>query len=238
MTETGSTTPSALHEHILEVLGEDIVSGRLATGARILSADIAERFGASRSAVREVVRVLESMGLLEVRRKAGLEVLPAAQWNPYAPQVIRWRLAAPDRLEFLHALSQLRSAVEPLAARLAADQASPGQRAALVGSVMGMVETSRRADQDAYLSHDIAFHRTVLESSGNPLLAGLADVVGEVLRGRTHHALMPNEANPEALRLHQDVAARIAAGDASGAERAMAEIVTEADAAVQALADD
>lgn len=238
MTETGPATPSALHEHILDTLGEDIVAGRLAPGSRILSADIADRFGASRSAVREVVRVLESMGLLEVRRKAGLEVLPPARWNPYAPQVIRWRLAAPDRIEFLHALSQLRSAVEPLAARLAAEHASPALRASLVGSVMGMVETAREADQEAYLAHDTAFHRCVLESSGNPLLAGLADVVGEVLRGRTRHSLMPAEANPEALRLHQEVAARIAAGDAAGAERAMAEIVTEADAAVQMLRDD
>lgn len=237
MVDTASPTPSALHERILETLGQDIVAGRLPPGTRILSADVAERFGASRSAVREVVRVLESMCLVEVRRKAGVQILPSERWNTYAPEIIRWRLAGPDRLRFLHALSQLRSAVEPLAARLAAQHAASTQRAALVGAVMGMVETSHQADQDAYLGHDIAFHRVILESSGNPLLAGLADVVEEVLRGRTRHSLMPHIANPQALALHQEIAACIASGDAAGASRAMAQIVTEADDAVQAVAE-
>lgn len=226
---------SALHERLLESLGADIVAGRLAPGTRILTAEIADRFGASRSALREVVRVLESMGLVEVRRRAGVEILPRDRWNPYATRLIRWRLAGPDRIEMLHSLSQLRSAIEPLAARLAATSATSEQRATLLAAVTGMTEQSRRADEALYLDHDVAFHRVILDASGNPFLAALGDVVGEVLRGRTQYHLMPREADPTALRLHQDVAFAIAEGAPDAAERAMAAIVAEADQAVQAV---
>ncbi|TYL53274.1 FadR/GntR family transcriptional regulator [Agromyces mariniharenae] len=229
------SSSSALHEQVLESLGADIVAGRLPPGTRVLTADVAERFGASRAALREVVRVLESMGLVEVRRRAGVEILPPARWNPYATRLIRWRLAGADRIGVLHQLSQLRSVVEPLAARLAASAATSEQRAALVGAVMGMVEHARHADEGTYLEHDIAFHAAVLDASCNPFLAALGEVIGEVLRGRTQHALMPAEANPVALRLHQDVASYIAEGRPEEAERAMAAIVAEADEAVQQL---
>ncbi|MGX5695772.1 FadR/GntR family transcriptional regulator [Agromyces soli] len=225
---------SALHERILDSLGADIVAGRLAPGTRLLTADVADRFGASRSAMREVVRVLESMGLVEVRRRAGVEILPVERWNPYATRLIRWRLDGPDRLDTLRSLSQLRSAIEPLAARLAATGATAAQRAAIVSAVLGMVEHSDHADESAYLAADVAFHTAVLEASGNPYLSALGEVVGEVLRGRTHHALMPAHANPEALSLHQQVAAFITEGRPDDAERAVAAIVTEA---TQALAD-
>lgn len=233
--DTTLSGSSALHERLLESLGADIVAGRLAPGTRILTADIAERLGASRSALREVVRVLESMGLVEVRRRAGVEILPRDRWNPYATRLIRWRLAGPDRIEMLHSLSQLRAAIEPLASRLAATNATSEQRAALIAAVAGMSEQSRRADEAPYLDHDVAFHQALLDASGNPFLAALGDVVGEVLRGRTQHRLMPREANPAALRLHQEVAFAIAEGNPDEAERASAAIVTEADRAVQEL---
>ena len=228
---------SAQHHRLLDTIGRRIVEGELAPGARLLTADVAAELGASRSAMREVVRVLETMGMVEVRRRAGVEVLPAERWSPYAPEVIRWRLDGSDRLRTLHELSQLRSAIEPLAARLAAGQADATQRAALVKAVLGMVEHGERADEPAYLQHDIDFHAAVLRGSGNPYLAGLADVVAALLHGRTTHALMPHRADETALRLHQDVAAAITSRDAEAAASAMAAIVTEADDAVEAMAN-
>ncbi len=223
-----------MHERFLENLGADIVAGRLAPGTRILTADIAANFGASRSALREVVRVLESMGLVEVRRRAGVEILPPERWNPYETRLIRWRLAGPDRIEVLHSLSELRSAIEPTAARLAATVATSEQRAAVMSAVTGMAEHSRHADEAPYLKHDIAFHQAVLDASGNPFLAALAEVVAEVLCGRTQHNLMPRVADSTALRMHQEVAFAIAEGKAESAAAAMQAIVTEADQAVQA----
>ncbi len=236
MAEGTREAASAQHRRLLDAIGMRIVEGELAPGARLLTADVAAEYGASRSAMREVVRVLETMGMVEVRRRAGVEVLPAERWSPYAPEVIRWRLDGSDRLGALHELSQLRSAIEPLAARLAAAHASPEQRATLVRAVLGMVEHGDRADEPVYLQHDIDFHAAVLRGSGNPYLAGLTDVVAELLHGRTAHALMPHRADETALRLHQDVAAAITSRDPEAAATAMAAIVTEADDAVESMA--
>ncbi len=199
------------------------------------TADVAERMTASRGTVREVVRVLESLGLVEVRRRAGVVILPSARWNPYAPQVIRWKLAGPNRWRTLHEISELRLVVEPLAARLASEHAAREQRRVISASAFGMSQTSDHATEDEYLGHDVRFHRTVLEASGNPMLAALGDVVAEVLTGRTHQGLMPRRANKEAVGLHQEIAALISRSEGEAAARAMTRIVSEADEAIDAL---
>ena len=125
MAEAARDGSSAQHRRLLDTIGMRIVEGELPAGARLLTAEIATALGASRSAMREVVRVLESIGMVDVRRRTGVEVLPAGRWSPYAPELIRWQLDGSDRLRVLHQLAQLRSAIEPLAARLAAEQAGP-----------------------------------------------------------------------------------------------------------------
>ncbi len=223
-----------LHDSVLEKLGRDIVDGSVPVGTRISADDVAVRFDVSRTVVREVVRVLESLGLLTVRRRVGITVLDASHWNSLDPLVIRWHLAGPHRASQLASLSELRSGIEPLAARLAAQRATPDQCGQLTAAVIGMSATSRAANTDAYLAHDSDFHRTLLTASGNPLLRSMSDVVVEVLAGRTRHALMPHRADPNAIRLHGVVASSIQAGDGVAAEQAMLEIVTESAKSIRA----
>jgi DNA-binding FadR family transcriptional regulator len=220
-------TPGPLHDALVEQWGSDIVAGRLPAGSRIASEQAAQQLGVSRTVIREAVRVLESLGLVEARQRVGITVLPADRWTPYDPRVLRWRLAGPERLDHLRSLGELRSAVEPLAARLAADRATPEQCGALAAAVIGMAATSRAANAGAYLQHDIDFHTILLRAAGNPMLAGLTAVVVAVLEGHTEHELMPSVADAEALRLHGEVAAAVQAGDAAGAEAAMRGIVAE-----------
>src|SRR6478672_12374945 len=161
--------PRQLHDSVVQRWGWDIVSGALPPGSRIVAEDAAEQLGVSRTVVREAVRVLESMGLITVRRRVGITVLSPDHWNPFDPNIIRWRLAGPDRLDHLQYLSELRSAIEPLAARLAATRATPGHCGALTAAVIGMSTTARSANAESYLSHDSEFHRTLLLASGNPM---------------------------------------------------------------------
>lgn len=173
--------------------------------------------------------------MIRVRRKVGITILPAEDWSPYDPNVVRWRLAGPQRFEHLNALCELRSAIEPLAARLAAEHATPEQCGELTAAVIGMSSTARAANGVAYLRHDADFHRMLLGASGNPMLRGLGDVVVAVLIGRTEHALMPRVAEPEAVRLHGVVASSIQAGDGAAAEQAMLGIVRESSTAVETV---
>ena len=177
--------------------------------------------------MREAVRVLESLGMVETRQRVGITVLPESRWSPYNPRVLRWRLDGPDRIAHLRELGELRQAVEPMAARLAAVRATPEQCGELTAAVMGMSATARMANSESYLEHDIRFHTTLLHASGNPMLSSLGSIVVAVLEGRTEHALMPSVANPEAVRLHGDVAAAVQAGDADAAEQSMRSILAE-----------
>lgn len=239
MCETEAMVDSAgslpLHDSVLDRLGADIASGVIAPGARISSDEIAARFEVSRTVAREVVRVLESLGMVSIRRRAGITVLDPSHWHALDPKLIRWQLAGPERFTHLARLAELRSGIEPLAARLAAANATPEQCATLTASVMGMSATARSADTPAYLDHDVTFHATLLSASGNPLLAVFAPIVREVLTGRTEHELMPTQANPQALQLHAAVAAAIQGRDGVGAEAAMREIVAESASAIACL---
>jgi len=105
------------------------------------------------------------------------------------------------------------------------------KRYGIARSIAGTPHLSPRrvriASSLAYLEHDVAFHRTLLEASGNDMFAALASVVGEVLAGRIRHDLMPGHPNPAATRLHADVAEAVASGDTVGAARSMQAIVDE-----------
>ncbi len=170
------------------------------------------------------------------RRRVGVTVRPAEEWNVFDPQVIHWRLAGADRPRQLRSLTVLRSAVEPVAAGLAATLATPEQCARLTEHALGMVATSRGQQLDAYLVHDMAFHRTVLNASGNEMFARLGDVVAEVLAGRTEHHVMFADPDPAAVSLHVRVGEAIRERDAARAESLTREIATGAMAELDVLA--
>ncbi|NUT52011.1 MAG: FadR family transcriptional regulator, partial [Saccharothrix sp.] len=124
----GGSGGDALHTSVLDTIGSQIASGELAEG-RVLTLDgIRERFGVSRTVARETMRVLESMGLVTSRRRVGITVRPSSSWQVYDPRLIWWRLAGPHRDAQLRALTELRIAVEPVAAARAAWNASARER--------------------------------------------------------------------------------------------------------------
>jgi DNA-binding FadR family transcriptional regulator len=223
-----SPNVSALHDNVLTSLGAGIVAGGLKPGQVITLDGVSTTHGVSRSVAREVIRVLESMGMVASRRRVGITIQPAEKWNVFDPRVIRWRLESDDRAAQLVSLSELRRGFEPAAAALAAQRANPHQCRIMAAAVSDMVMHGRSGDLEAYLLADKVFHQTLLEASGNEMFRALNGVVAEVLTGRTHHGLMPETPNPVAIELHDEVARAIRMRDDAGAERAMRAIIDEA----------
>jgi DNA-binding FadR family transcriptional regulator len=223
-----TTRGRGLHGQVLESLGPAITAGEYPPGSVLRTDELAQRFEVSRSVMREAVRVLESMDLVESRRRVGVTVRPKAEWNVFDPQVIRWRLAGADRPHQLRSLTVLRSAVEPIAAGMAARHATAEQCAELTECALGMVANSRGHKLEGYLVHDVAFHRVILNASGNEMFARLGDVVAEVLAGRTHHEVMFEDPDPAAVTLHVQVAEAVREGDAARAEALTREITVGA----------
>jgi DNA-binding FadR family transcriptional regulator len=222
----------ALHGSLVTALGTAIVSGQYRPGAILTLDGVSAEHGVSRGVAREAIRVLESMGMVESRRRVGITVRPAEAWNVFDPMLIRWRLDVGDRTALLVSLSELRLGFEPAAAALAARRATPHQCRVMASAVSDMVVHGRSGDLDAYLLADKLFHQTLLEASGNEMFRALTGVVDEVLTGRTQHGMMPLKPKLAAIALHDEVARAIRMGEEQRAEQAMRAIIDEAVSAV------
>jgi DNA-binding FadR family transcriptional regulator len=225
---TSAAALPGLHARVLDQIGTAICGGELASGAVLYIDDLAERYAVSRSVVREALRVLSSRGMVESRRRVGTQIRPATQWNVYDPQVIRWRLASRQRIVQLRSMTELRTAVEPLAARLAAERTTPDAASDLVSTAARMWAVGQSDDEEEFLRLDIEFHRQVLAGSGNEMFVKLHELVAAVLAGRHHYKLMPHHPQEVALKLHADVAQAIQRRDGERAHSAMVQIMQQA----------
>jgi DNA-binding FadR family transcriptional regulator len=224
-----------LHARVVDLLGLAVSSGELPTGSVVRMEELEERYGVSRSVIREALRVLASMGMVSSRRRVGVQILPPTEWNLYDPQLIRWRLASPARIAQLRSLFELRAAVEPEAARLAALRAGSKDASDLMGLAGKLWAAGRDGDATAFLKLDIEFHRLILSSSGNEMFGKLNSLVAEVLTGRTNYGLMPEYPHEEALQMHVDVASAIQRGNPAAARDTMLRITERAMAEMQSL---
>jgi DNA-binding FadR family transcriptional regulator len=200
---------TALHTRVLDELGAEICSGRRDAASTLTLDDVERLFSVSRSVARETVRVLEALGLVVSRQRVGIIVQPEAVWNTFDARVIRWRMSSPERDAEIRALAELRLAVEPEAARLAAERAQPSDAAALVGVAAEMWAAYEQGDAERFHTLDLAFHARLLSISGNHLFARLDSVVGETLAGRHSHELDPAQPTQTSAQLHAAVAAAI-----------------------------
>lgn len=212
---------SGLHARVVDELGLDVSRGTLSAGSIMRIEELEARYSVSRSVIREAIRVLASMGMVMSRRRVGVQVLAPSEWNLFDPQVIRWRLASPHRVNQLRSLTELRAAIEPEAARLAAERASSSE-ASEIFSLAGKLWAAGQAEEvEHFLELDITFHSLILASSGNLMFGKLSTLVAEVLSGRTHYGLMPRHPHDDALQMHVDVASAIQRGHGVDAHTAM-----------------
>lgn len=224
--DDGGSSP-AMHERVLEAVGIAIASGTLPPGSRLTLEGLQQEYGISRTVARDTMKVLESMNLVYSRRRVGIVVQERGLWNVFDPKLVRWRLAS-DRREIQYSsLTELRIAVEPIAAAGAARRASAAERAKLVALAGDLRRLGEAGDLEAFLAVDIEFHRLLLHSCGNEMFASLVGMVAEVLTSRTKQGLMPFKPRNEALQAHEDVAAAVARGDAVMAETAVHHILDE-----------
>ncbi|MFK4482002.1 FadR/GntR family transcriptional regulator [Curtobacterium sp. AB7] len=175
-------------DRVLDQIGDAVVSGAIAVGSRRSIDDLVASTGASRSIVREAVRVLVALGLLTARRRVGVTVLGVREWDVLDPRVVRWRLRGPDGDRVAVELRELRAAIEPVAAAAAARRAPldacADRREALRTTADELAAAATRDDRLDFVIADVRFHALVLDLSGNALYRRLHQVVGQVLRER------------------------------------------------------
>ena len=162
---------SSLAITVSNVLGARIVSGAVTPGTVMKLEELDSEFGVSRSVTREAVKLLEALHVVRARRRIGIVVTEESAWDVSSPAVIEWFLSGPRRDEVISWISELRSAVEPLAVELAAKRATREEVTTMALAVTGMIAAAADRDLDEYLRWDIDFHTVLLQASHNTLVA-------------------------------------------------------------------
>jgi DNA-binding FadR family transcriptional regulator len=161
-----------------ETLGRAIVGGAFEAGFPT-EAELSRQHGLSRSVTREAVKMLTAKGLLSARPKVGTLVEPSERWNLLDPDVLRWLLERKFSLDLLRQFSELRLAIEPTAAALAARFP---QGAGITAIEAGFARMERAAaGEDDVLEADIQFHIAILHAARNPFFGQFEELVRTAL---------------------------------------------------------
>ncbi|MGI8310985.1 GntR family transcriptional regulator [Saccharopolyspora hattusasensis] len=188
-------------ERLAVVVRDAILSGELAPGRLYSAQELGERFGVSRTPVREALLKLANVGLVRIERNRGARILTSTDKD-------------------INEVFTLRLLLEPPAAARAAGQ--PAFPVAELDAALAQM-TAQQDDREAFFAADRAFHDVILRASGNERLAefvaGLRDAIS--LQGRR---TIPGARSPaEILAEHEEIAAAIRAGDRELTARTMHE---------------
>jgi len=168
------------HDQIAAILGTEILQGIHRPGANLPpEPQLIERFQVSRTVMREVMKTLTAKGLVAAKTRIGTRVLDPGSWNYFDPDVLAWRLRMGLDNEFRVSLTEIRRALEPMAAALAARRRTPADIASLRACVSLMAESGHT--RQTFTEADLGFHLAVATASGNPLIRSIAAVIEAAL---------------------------------------------------------
>jgi DNA-binding FadR family transcriptional regulator len=215
-----------LTQSLVQKLGSSIVRGELPAGKSLpIEAELGKKFGASRTVMREAVKILSTKGLIGQRPRVGTFVHPEERWDLLDAEVLTWIL---DR-HFSHALVreflEVRIGIEPAAAALAAVNATDADKE-LLKQKLEKMKGAMSGHFDP-VAADIAFHATILEISHNRFYHQLTPIVETALRFSIR---LTNSAKgaPADYDAHERIYKAIRNGNADAAAKACRELIREA----------
>jgi DNA-binding FadR family transcriptional regulator len=223
MTSSGQN----LTHGVAHSLGSAIVTGIYSASNPIPNeADLCLKYHASRSVVREAVKMLTAKGLLGSRPRLGTWVQPEGNWNLLDPDVLGWLLERKYSPALLIEFTELRLVVEPGAAALAAGAAGTEEQTAIRAALERMLAADRGEDDP--LESDIAFHVSVLRASRNRFYAQFTRFVATALSFSIRATNRYKGVELASIADHRKVADAIFAGRAAAAQEAMRRLIQEA----------
>ncbi len=210
--------PTRVSDSAVDQIMSLIADKRLQPGDRLPSErELVKGLGVSRATVREAMRALEAMGIIEVKAGAGSFVRKAGDRHT-GPNWVPWLLS---HWQEIMELVELRQALETRAARLAAIRASAEQIEAIAATLDRMQAAIEAGDSKAIVAADKTFHEMVAEASGNKLIANVLNVANAAL-SETRGAILSLANRPsKSLAEHRLIWEAIAARDPEQAAQAV-----------------
>ncbi len=219
--------PSRSHTgRVVEDLGLAIISGRQQPGSLLPGdSELIERYGVSRTVLREAVKTLSGKGLLQAKARIGTRVRPRDDWNLFDPDVLIWHARLGFAPEFLAHLGEMRMALEPEAAALAALRRTPEQLEAIWRFVYGMAAPAIAPQE--FVQADLGLHLAIAEAANNPFFQSISTLIEVALVAMlTVSSPVENaERLTQSVGQHRAIAEAIEAGDPEAARAAMRVVV-------------
>jgi GntR family transcriptional repressor for pyruvate dehydrogenase complex len=209
-------TKISISEEIAKQIIDLISNGDLKAGQRLPSErELCEHFGASRSSLREALRCLSIVGVLNARVGDGTSV--AADGGRFLRKIVEWRLIT-ERHD-IENLMEVRIALEGVSAANAALRATRDDIAKFKDLLLKMKVAAKDAKKFAVL--DVEFHIALAQSSGNTLVFDLVSMIrSHLVRALPRVLLLPN-AMPLSAQEHVVIIDAIERHDADAARHAM-----------------
>jgi DNA-binding FadR family transcriptional regulator len=221
---------------VVAELGAQILAGRHRPGETLpREGDLAADFGVSRTSLREAVKVLSAKGLLESRPRTGVRVRPREDWNLLDPAVLSWHPDLTGDRDLMRSLIETRRVIEPPAAAMAAARATAADLARIEAACLG-IEAAYPSDAEAGVEADVAFHRAVIDASGNIVLARLIGAIEAALRAV--FAATSKMMDADGVAAHRVVLEHIRLRHVDGATTAMHRLIDIAAADLEPLLAD
>lgn len=212
---------------MVQALGRSIISGEYNDNEPLpTEAELCEKFGVSRSAVREAIKMLLAKGLINSRPRQGIRILPENEWNIFDPDLLKWMLESKPSKSVLREFFQLRYAIEPEAASLAA-RFGTQEQIAEIGKALEKMKLTQPFSEES-LQADIDFHVSILQASNNRFYFRLRDFIQTALRVTISYTSTAKGDQDSTIDEHSRVFVAIQNKDANEARQYMAKLVNDA----------
>ncbi|MCB8875321.1 FadR/GntR family transcriptional regulator [Acidisoma silvae] len=222
MADVQTSSRPRVHRDVVETLAHRILSGGIKPGESLPNTqNLSAALGVSRSALREAIKVLSAKGMLDVRPRTGTRVLPRSSWNLMDPELLSWSGPILDE-DLVRGLLECRKLIEPGAAALAAQRATPAQLAEIETALAQMDADTLEERVQA----DLNFHVAILRASANLFLAQWGQTVSSVLLAAFRLSTGATHSYDATFSAHQDVVDAIRRRDPTAADRSMRAVLS------------
>lgn len=211
-------------ETVANQIRDAIFGGQLEPGHKLPpEREMAEQFATSRVALREALRSLEQEGMIHIRRGFGGGAFVAD--FDHALRALADSLHTVVKLGQAKSghLTEVRSMLEPVMARIAAARANPED----IHAIQAVVEGQERELNAGTLSRklDMEFHRMVANACHNPVLSIVITAINDAIRDAIYRSKLTREMRQQVVRYHRQLFEAIANRDEDLAGRLMEEHV-------------
>jgi DNA-binding FadR family transcriptional regulator len=213
------------HAEVARAIGTGIITGAYPPGTRLPGdAELTERFSISRPVLREGIKTLAAKGLLASKARVGTTVADPAGWNMFDPDVLAWHLEAGIGGRFLRELAEIRMAVEPQAAAMAATRHSEADLLGIQDSLGRMARAM--PETPGFAEADLALHLAVAAASGNRFMRSVGAVIEAALRASfmLSAPVAPDERD-RVVAMHTRIVTAVARRDPAAAAAAMEGVI-------------